>query len=60
MFGLGINEIIIFGIAFIVLFYGADKMLDIAKSMGKLTGEFKKGKMEAEKELKKTKKELES
>ena len=58
MFGLGINEIVIIGIVFLVLFYGAGKMTDIAKSVGRFTGEYKKGKMEVEKEIEKAKKDL--
>ncbi|OHA80326.1 MAG: hypothetical protein A2675_00600 [Candidatus Yonathbacteria bacterium RIFCSPHIGHO2_01_FULL_51_10] len=58
MFGLGINEVVIIGIVFLVLFYGAGKMTDIAKSVGRLTGEYKKGKMEVEKEIEKAKKDL--
>ncbi len=58
MLGLGLNELIIIGIFIVVLFYGSDKMLGIAKSAGKLTTEYKKGKLEAEKELKKAKKDL--
>lgn len=60
MFGLGFNEIAIIVVVFVVFFYGADKMVDMARSMGKLTGEYKKGKMEIDKELKKAKKELEA
>lgn len=58
MLGLGVNEIIMIGVVIMVLFYGSDKMLDIAKSAGRITGEYKKGKIEAEKELKKAKKDL--
>ena len=60
MFGLGINELVILIIVFVVLFYGGDKMTDLARSFGKLSGEYKKGKMEVEKEIKKAKKELEA
>lgn len=58
MFGLGINELLLIGIFFVVLFYGSDKVLELAKSAGKVTGEYRKGKVEAEKELKKAKKDL--
>lgn len=58
MLGLGLNELIIIGIFIVILFYGSDKILDIAKSAGKLTGEYKKGKLAAEKELKKVKSDL--
>ncbi len=58
MFGLGFNEIIIIGIFLLVFFYGSDKLINLARSAGKLTGEYKKGKVEAEKELKEIKKDL--
>ncbi len=57
MFGLGITEIIIIVVVIGVLFFGGKKMTEFAKSMGRFTGEFKKGKMEMEEELKKTKDE---
>ncbi len=59
MFGLGITEIIIIAIALAVFFFGGKKVADWARNLGKFTGEFKKGKMEIEKELKKTEKEVE-
>ncbi len=55
MFGLGITEIIIIVVVIGVLFFGGKKMTEFAKSMGRFTGEFKKGKMEIDEELKKTK-----
>lgn len=58
MLGLGLNELIIIGIFIIVLFYGSDKILEIAKSAGKVTGEYKKSKLAAEKELRKAKSDL--
>ena len=58
MFGLGFNELLLIGVFIVVLFFGAEKMTSLAKAAGKITGEYKKGKLEAEKELKKTKKEL--
>lgn len=58
MLGLGLNELIIIGIFIIVLFYGSDKILEIAKSAGKVTGEYKKSKLAAEKELRKAKNDL--
>lgn len=58
MFGLGFNELILIGIFFVILFYGSDKVLELAKSAGRVTGEYKKGKIEVEKELKKSKKDL--
>jgi len=52
MFGIGIPELILIGLAVGILFFGSGKILDFAKSFGKLTGEFKKGKQEVERELK--------
>lgn len=57
MFGLGITEIIIIIVVLGVLFFGGKKMTEFAKSMGRFTGEFKKGKMEMDEELKKAKDE---
>ena len=52
MFGIGIPEAIVLLLVFGILFFGSGKILDFAKSLGRMTGEFKKGKMEIEKELK--------
>jgi len=35
-----------------LLFFGSGKISDFAKSLGRFSGEFKKGKMEIEKEVK--------
>lgn len=47
---LGTPEIILIAIVIIVLF-GASKIPEIARSLGKATGEFKKGKQDIENEL---------
>ena len=52
MFGLGVSEIIIILIAIMILFFGGKKLNEFARGLGKFTGEFKKGKMEIERELK--------
>lgn len=52
MFGLGLSEIVIILVVVIVLFFGGKKITELARGMGRFTGEFKKGKMEIEKELK--------
>lgn len=52
MFGLGITEIVIILIVVGVVFFGGKKIINLAHSMGRFTGEFKKGKAEVEKELK--------
>lgn len=56
MFGLGIPEILII-VAVIVLFFGGRKISEIAKGLGRFTGEFKKGKKEMEKEIEEIKKD---
>lgn len=55
MFDIGLPEIIIILIGVVILFYGADKLGDIAKGIGRFSGEFKKGKMEVEKEIEEAK-----
>ena len=45
MFGLGVPEILII-VAVIVLFFGGSKISELARGMGRFTGEFKKGKAE--------------
>ena len=52
MFGLGVPELLIIVLAVGVLFFGSDKILQLSRSMGRLTGEFKKGKLDVERELK--------
>jgi sec-independent protein translocase protein TatA len=47
---LGTPEIILIGIVVILLF-GANKIPELARSLGKATGEFKKGKDDIEAEL---------
>jgi sec-independent protein translocase protein TatA len=47
---LGPQEILLVFLA-IVLLFGAAKLPELAKSMGKAMGEFKKGQVEVEKEL---------
>jgi Sec-independent protein translocase protein TatA len=52
MFGLGIPEVLVLLLAFGILFFGSSKMLDFSRSIGRLGGEFKKGKLDVERELK--------
>ncbi len=44
-------EIIILLIVVVVLLFGATKIPELARSLGRATGEFKKGRVDAEKEL---------
>lgn len=60
MFGLGLPEIAIAALVVIVLFMGGDKISELGRGLGRFTGEFKKGKEEMEKEIKKAKSELKS
>jgi len=53
MFGLGITEIIIILLAIGILLFGSKKITELARSMGRFTGEFKKGKRDMEEEIKK-------
>jgi sec-independent protein translocase protein TatA len=48
---IGTNEIILIALVVIILF-GASKIPELARSLGRATGEFKKAKHEAELELK--------
>ncbi len=49
---IGGQEIIILVIVIGVLIFGAKKIPELAKTFGKAKGEFEKGKIEADKELK--------
>jgi len=47
----GINEILIILVLAGIFIFGAKKIPELAKTMGKAKGEFEKGKIEAEREL---------
>jgi sec-independent protein translocase protein TatA len=51
MFGIGIPELIIIALVFGVLFFGSSKMTEFARAMGRMSGEFKKGRKDIEQEL---------
>ncbi len=51
---IGTQEMVII-FAVIVLIFGASKLPELARSMGKSAGEFRKAKAEAEKELQEVK-----
>jgi sec-independent protein translocase protein TatA len=57
---LGPQEIIILVVVIGVLIFGAKKIPELAKTFGKAKGEFEKGKIEADKELKEFKEDLNS
>lgn len=60
MFGLGLPEIAIILVVIIVFFFGGEKLSELARGLGRFTGEFKKGKEEMEKQIKNTEKEFKS
>lgn len=57
VFGLGLPEVIILGIAVVALFFGHRKIGEWARGLGRVRGEFRKGTLEAEKELEEINKE---
>ena len=57
---LGSTEIIVLVVVIGVLIFGAKKIPQLAKTFGKAKGEFEKGKIEADKELKDFKDEIDS
>ncbi len=60
MFGLGLPEIAIILVIVVIFFFGGEKISEIARGLGRFTGEFKKGKEEMEREIRKTEKEFRS
>ncbi len=58
MFGLGVPEIIIILLAVGILLFGNKKIIELARSLGRFSGEFKKGKLEIENEINKAEGEV--
>ncbi len=58
MFGLGVPEIIIILLAVGILLFGNKKIIELARSLGRFSGEFKKGKLEIENEINKAESEV--
>lgn len=54
---LGIGEILIIVLAIGILLFGGKKIIEVARSMGRFSGEFKKGKKEVEREMKEAEEE---
>jgi len=50
-FGLGLPEAIIIGVVLIALFVGGKKLPEFARSLGRFTTDFRRGKVEAEREI---------
>jgi sec-independent protein translocase protein TatA len=59
MFGLGVPEVILIVVVFAILF-GAERITKLGSSLGRFTGEFKKGQLEVEKEIRNVKESLSS
>ena len=57
---LGTTEIIVLIVIIGVLIFGAKKIPELAKTFGKAKGEFEKGKIEADKDLKEFREEINS
>ena len=49
---MGLTELVIIILVVIVLFFGGKKISEISRSAGRAVAEFKKGKLEADRELK--------
>jgi sec-independent protein translocase protein TatA len=46
-----IDDWVIIGVIFAILFWGSSKIPQLAHSMGRAVGEFKKGRIESEREI---------
>lgn len=54
MLGLGMPEVVIILVVFAVFMFGSSRVNEFARTLGRFTGEFKKGKLEIERELEET------
>jgi sec-independent protein translocase protein TatA len=52
MFDIGMPELLIIFVGVVIFFFGGKKISEFARGLGRFTGEFKRGKMEMEKEIK--------
>lgn len=52
--GLGISEIVIILLAVTILLFGGKKVVELARGLGRASGEYKKAKTEVENEIKET------
>ena len=50
-FGLGGPEIVVIILVIVIIFFGAKKIPELAKGLGRAMGEFKRGKSEVEREM---------
>ncbi len=57
---IGVTELIIILVVAGVVFFGEKKIGGLGKALGRFTGEYKKGKMEVDKELDEMKQEISS
>jgi sec-independent protein translocase protein TatA len=55
---IGLPELIAILVVAGVVLFGGKKIVELGRSLGRFAGEFKKGKMEVEKELKEAEKEV--
>ena len=58
MFGLGFPELAIILVVVVIFFFGGEKISEVARGLGRFSGEFQKGKAEMEEEIEKAKKRL--
>lgn len=58
MFGLGAPELLIIVIVAALLLFGGGKVSEFARSLGRFSGEFQKGKLEIERELQQAREQM--